>query len=186
MVESSARLFFGVPIPQDAAVEVASALAAGSQHAAGLRFTPPENWHITVRFLGETAAERRAAVDREFSAVRLPPPFSVRLDRWGTFPRPNRAAVFWIGSTVMDGAFSRLNEVAEQASIRAGFDPDPRPYSPHLTLARLRAPVDLRPLLSSLPLTDIVFSVESCVLYRSDSGKGGVKYVMVKRWELPA
>jgi RNA 2',3'-cyclic 3'-phosphodiesterase len=184
MQEGSARLFFGVPIPADVAEQVAVHFEAGSEHAAGLRLTPRENWHITVRFLGQTTAERQQAVEREFSAGPLPPPFRIRLDRWGAFPRPNRAGVFWIGSTVLDGEFARLNELAEQASIRAGFDPDPRPYSPHLTLARLRVPADLRPLIGNLPAIDVLLPVDRCVLYRSESGKGGVRYVALRQWDL--
>jgi 2'-5' RNA ligase len=101
-------------------------------------------FHVTLRFLGAVASEMVADVSGAVrDAVKRMPSFGVSPGGLGAFPRPTRATVLWCG--VDDGA-AALAECArrvEEALRALRFVPERRPFVPHVTLARLRAPQDL-------------------------------------------
>ncbi len=66
------------------------------------------------------------------------PPFSLRLTGLGAFPRPGAATVLWVGVEDATGAVERLAAQCEQAARDVGFEPEERPFHPHVTLARIR------------------------------------------------
>src|SRR5690606_558822 len=107
------------------------------------RVVPPENWHLTLRFLGATPASAAARVVEELEAAPLGAPFEIRLGALGAFPRPARATVLWMGLRAGEGPLGDLAAAVEVAVRRAGIAPEDRPFSPHLTLARLRSPQDV-------------------------------------------
>lgn len=171
MVETVGRLFAAAPVP----VEVRHALA---ERAGGLRIpgkvAPPQNWHITLRFLG---VMDQVAFDRFLAAlagIEGTTPFHIRLDHFGAFPRPSRATVVWVG--VGEGAkgLTHLNEEAEAAAVGAGLPPEERPFHPHLTLSRVRPPADARHLLDEA--IELRWRCDSVVVYRSHLGGGPARY----------
>ncbi|MFI5612834.1 RNA 2',3'-cyclic phosphodiesterase [Amycolatopsis sp. NPDC051903] len=113
------RLFTALRPPADVVAEVAAALgdpAPGS----GLRWSPPEDWHVTLAYYGEADEDERAAFLASALAGR--PALDVRLGGPGTFP-----GVLWL-DVVGEG----LAQLAEAA----GADAEERPYRAHLTLGR--------------------------------------------------
>lgn len=111
------------------------------------RPVPPPNWHITLRFIGpvdEVAYERwLAAMDTTV----IPAPFAVTVRGFGAFPRAARATVLWAG--VESDELARLAAAVDDAADAAGLGREERPFHPHLTLARVRPPADVRSLLES-------------------------------------
>lgn len=105
-----------------------------------LRWVPPDNLHLTLRFLGEitgTQAARVAEAARQ--AARTAMPFSITLAGLGAFPSPRRPRVVWVG--IADGA-DRLTALAgalEEEIVHRKFPREPRSFQPHLTVARVRA-----------------------------------------------
>ncbi|HEX2153410.1 MAG TPA: RNA 2',3'-cyclic phosphodiesterase [Acidimicrobiia bacterium] len=111
------------------------------------RPVPPANWHITLRFIGhveEVAYERWLATMDQAPA---PAPFDLALRGFGAFPRAARATVFWTG--VESAGLPRLAAVVDDSAETAGLGQEERPFHPHLTLARVRPPADVRPLVES-------------------------------------
>lgn len=103
------------------------------------RLVPPPNFHITVRFVGKVDP---VAYDRLLAALATRPlvePFRMRLGGLGAFPNPRRATVVWVGVEA-DPALDDLAMIVEDAVVSAGFDPEERPFVPHLTVARVRPP----------------------------------------------
>lgn len=138
------------------------------------RLVPPENWHLTVRFLGSVD---RVTYERFLSGlcdVQGVPAFKIGLDRYGAFPRAPKATVVWAGLSEGIVELSRLNEIAEEAAIGAGLSPEDRPYSPHLTLSRVRPPQDVRWLEDEE--LQLEWQCDRLVVFRSHQGRGGVRY----------
>ncbi|MFF4596605.1 RNA 2',3'-cyclic phosphodiesterase [Amycolatopsis sp. NPDC001319] len=111
------RLFTALRPPADVVAAVALSLG---EPGPGLRWSPPEDWHVTLAYYGEADPEERAADLVPALAGR--PAVDVRLTGPGTFP-----GVLWLG--VAGDGLTRLAEAA-------GADQEERPYRAHLTLAR--------------------------------------------------
>ena len=105
---------------------------------ADLKFVEPQNIHITVRFLGNITLNM---VDKVYEAMREVQfvPFTVNIQGLGAFPNPHFPRVVWAG--IREGA-NQLRGIFEQLEphLRGlGFAPDPKGFSPHLTIARVRS-----------------------------------------------
>lgn len=105
-----------------------------------VKWVEPSNLHLTLKFLGPVHASRVPAVLEALTAVEALCPFMVRLVGLGAFPRPRGARVLWVG--VEEGAreLGDLARVVEKALEPLGFVGEGRPFSPHLTIGRLRTP----------------------------------------------
>lgn len=180
-----ARLFLGVEPPEGArrALEAHLRDALGGRTLPG-RAVAPANWHLTLRFLGETPPERSAALVRALEEADPGPGFTLGFGGLGAFPRPARAAVLWLGVEDGAAALGALAGVAEAAAQRAGFPLETRPFSPHLTLSRIRPPRDVGSIVERVPAFRGRMPVEEMVLFRSHPGPGGVRYEAVERFPL--
>jgi 2'-5' RNA ligase len=174
------RLFTGLEIPQSVVREL-TLLCSGLN---GARWIPKENYHVTLRFIGDidppTAEDAAAA----FAKIRARP-FFARINGLGSFggrkPRALWAAVE--GGPDL-GALYKANESAARA---AGLPPETRKFIPHVTLARLNgqspqrvaAYLEEKGGFSTLP-----FDVDRFVLYSSRPGTGGGPYVIEEVYPL--
>jgi 2'-5' RNA ligase len=181
------RLFLAVELPDDARDRLAVHLrdAPGGGRLPG-RAVAPASWHLTLRFLGDTPPDQRAAVVRAMREADPGAGFTLGFGGLGAFPRPARATVLWLG--VEEGAerLGALAAVAEDAARRAGFAAEERPFSAHLTLSRIRPAQDVRPLLERVPPFRERIRVDAVVLFRSHLGPGGARYEAVERFPLGA
>lgn len=105
----------------------------------GVRWVAPELMHLTLRFLGDTAVARLPAISQALDAVGAAhAPFQLRLDGLGCFPNRRRPRVIWAGlQGDLDDA-SALKEAIDAVLVDLGWDPEDRPFSPHLTLGRVK------------------------------------------------
>jgi 2'-5' RNA ligase len=127
------RLFVAVWPPPGAVDELGRALAEVRTAAPPLRWTIPEQWHLTLAFLGEVADDRRPELERRLARVAARHhPVDVRLSGAGQFG--NRVLVVKLRGDIP--AMKRLAVSAGAAARRAGIAVPDRPYRPHLTLAR--------------------------------------------------
>ena len=182
--DTPSRLFVGIPVADEMRDALERHLAATVGERLPGRAVPPANWHLTLRFLGATDAERRRRVADELSRIEHPPPFGLSFTTLGAFPRAGRAKVLWLG--VGEGAdeLRALAASVEAAAVRAGFAPEPKPFSPHLTLARLRPPADVRPLVENAAPFGGWMRVDAFVLFRSHLGAGAPRYEPLERFPL--
>jgi len=105
----------------------------------GIRPVRPEHLHVTLRFLGDTDEALVGAIERAMrAAVEGVPPFSVGLDGVGAFPTPRKARVVWLGMTGAE-PLGRIASSLERAVVELGFEPEGRPFRPHLTCARVKS-----------------------------------------------
>ncbi len=171
------RMFLAATLPEEARHAMAAHLGdeLGDKRLPG-KPVPPPNWHLTVRFLGSTEPTPAEAISAHLDQHLMVEPFRLRLTGLGGFPRERKASVLWIG---IDGDLEPLSELAaecERAAVSAGFEPEGRPFHPHLTLSRIRPPSDVRKLVDEIPAAGIKFDVDAVTLYRSILGSGPARY----------
>lgn len=185
MGEDQERLFLAVELDDITRHAIAAHLDATleGERLPGRR-VPAENWHITLRYLGSTTTVQRDLVLAYLDHHLAVDPFRIRLVGLGGFPRESKASVLWLGIASGAESLGRVAAICEMAAIEASFEPEGRPFHAHLTLARLRPPVDIRPLVESVPPIRHAMDVTAVTLYRSILGKGAAKYEVVDRVEL--
>lgn len=173
-------VFAAVRPSQDAVLAVAARI--GRLDIPG-RLTPPENWHITLRYLGRVEAVTFERFLHGLAEVGRVPAFRVALGGIGAFPNPRRATVIWIGVTEGDEGLASLAGIAEESAVAAGLEPEERPYRAHLTLARVRPPADVTDLVGDpVPAR---WEVDRMIVYRSiPRGGAGVRYEPLESFDL--
>ena len=126
------RLFVGIGFPLELKLRL-SLLCSG---VPGAKWVDPGNFHVTLRFIGEISEDLAADIDDALSRLRARR-FTLQMAGTGVFGDKPRS--LWAGierSPELVG----LRDKIEQALIRVGLPPEPRKFSPHVTLARLRDP----------------------------------------------
>ncbi|MBY3619329.1 RNA 2',3'-cyclic phosphodiesterase [Acinetobacter sp. CUI P1] len=133
----SERLFIAVKLPSELQQVVADECSKLSQEYHFAKWTHPEDYHITLQFLGDTPKtdipDLILALKQMAEQCR---PFKLSLDNWNTFGLPEAPRVLWIG---VSGELEELNSLAARvhsATVPLGFSAESREYKPHLTVAR--------------------------------------------------
>ena len=174
------RLFTAIALPD----EVAASLLLLQFGVPGARWTTREQLHLTLRFIGEVDGPTANAVDDALTTV-VAARFCLALKGVGQFGGKNPAAL-WAGVESC-AELMHLQRKIESALQRAGLPPEPRKYTPHVTLARLKASPRGRVLdyLSDHGLyASARFEVRGFILYSSVTTAGGSVYRAEKAYAL--
>jgi RNA 2',3'-cyclic 3'-phosphodiesterase len=174
------RLFTALEIPRDAALSL-SLLRGGLP---GARWVDVENYHITLRFIGDIEGHVADEIANALDRVRRPS-FSLALSGVGAFGSKKPHAI-WAGVTASPDVNALQAEI-ERICQRVGVAADPRKFMPHVTLARLRNPnpVDVAQYLSARGnFSTMPFKVTRFVLMSSRDSVGGGPYVVEEVWPL--
>jgi 2'-5' RNA ligase len=168
------RIFTGLEIPADIG-QTLSMLRGGLQ---GARWIDPDNYHLTLRFIGDVDAVIAREIASLLGRVNRKP-FDVRLDGLSSFGGKRPRAL--VATVAPSPSLLELQAEHERLIRRAGLEPEGRKYTPHVTLARLRDA-------SSRQVADylagcgyfppVSFRVERFVLYSSRASTGGGPYVI--------
>lgn len=187
----SLRLFIAVELPAD----VRAALARLQERLKALdrdrivRWTSIEGVHLTLKFLGETPADRLDALEAGLrGAAARSGAFALRMEGVGCFPNTRRPRVVWAGVRGDLATLSALQERVERAIAPLGFPRENRAFSPHLTLGRARQgapPAALAALgahmerVASAPERGPEWRVAAVSLMRSDLRPSGAVYTQL-------
>jgi RNA 2',3'-cyclic 3'-phosphodiesterase len=175
------RLFVAVDVPRSAKDHLATAIAPFRDRVPA-RWTGSDGWHVTLKFLGTTWPRLVDTVrDAVTSTAQQAVPFESSLTEVGVFPSPGRARVVWAGLTDPDECLGRLASSLDEV-LAEDFTPETRAFTPHLTLARLNPPRNIRefaPDLVGLSVESDPFPVDRLVLYRSHLSPRGASYEAV-------
>ena len=176
------RLFTAVDLSPEVQESLARLLDA-LQPSASLRWSRIENLHLTLKFIGEWPEPELGALQEALRGVPRPAPFDTRVSGLGYFPNERAPRVFWAGVQAPD-ELVRLAGDIEQALAPLGVAAERRPYSPHLTLARIQpgTPLDrFRQAVQGLPTQDFgVFRSDRFHLYLSRPGPSGSVYTRIE------
>ena len=176
------RLFTGLEIPAD----VAQALAVLRGGLPGARWIDSENYHLTLRFIGDIDDVMAHEIALMLGKVRRGG-FELRLDGLLSFGgRKPRAVVATLGPSQ---AVMELQAEHERLMQRVGLEPEGRKYIPHVTLARLRESSSRQVadyLALRAPFRSPPFTVSRFVLFSSRASVGGGPYVVEATYPLAA
>jgi 2'-5' RNA ligase len=147
------RLFVAITPSAAALDELDTAVVPLRAAWPGLHWTHPQSWHVTLAFLGEVEEPvvTRLAERLERAAGRLAGPELV-ITGGGAFPSVARGRVLWTGIRSDQEVLRRIHKSVAAGARKAGApsSDEGRRYRPHITLARAREPVNLRPLVDAL------------------------------------
>jgi 2'-5' RNA ligase len=179
------RLFTGISLPETLRARVAD-LLAGLRVAAAVHWSPPENLHITLKFIGHWPDEDVNKLEAALAAVRCPP-IEIRIAGFGFFPNARRPRLFYAGVHA-DDTLAALAKSLDDAAAALGCAPENRPYSPHLTLARIKSNDDVKSLIKRSEVAEDsyigTFAADRFHLYQSKPGPRGSVYTPLATYPL--
>lgn len=186
------RLFLAIALPNCVRSRLAESVRAVAGRTKAVRWVPSENVHITLKFLGDTSPDRRAAVEsameRVVSKVRS---LSLAITGVKVVRRRRRPHMVWAIVADSDEQLLRLHGRTDRLLGRDGFARETRSFSPHVTLARVRegiSPLEERVLVewaSGLrEIKPLAFTVDKVDLMKSELKPRGAEYTLCKRFEL--
>ena len=174
------RLFTALEIPRDAALSL-SLLRGGLP---GARWVDVENYHLTLRFIGDVEGHVADEIANALDRIRRPA-FSLMLSGVGAFGSRKPHSIY-AGAAASPDLHALQGEI-DRLCTRLGVDADPRKFTPHVTLARLRnsSPIDVAHYLSARGnFSTAPFRVGRFVLMSSRDSVGGGPYVVEEAWPL--
>lgn len=135
------RTFIAIDLSPEIKNRLTAAVKQLKPLATGIKWVAPENYHLTLKFLGEVAEPRveviKAVLDELVGKYQK---FSLVARGTGSFPPgQSRMRVIWVGLEAGPELLSIQAEL-EEALSRQGFEREERPFSPHLTIGRAREP----------------------------------------------
>jgi 2'-5' RNA ligase len=178
------RTFVAVEIPDHLRIAVRDSTATLRRENDRVRWVPPENMHLTLKFLGEiNERQLREVQEATAEAAKEHPPFELSLGPVGAFPNLSRPRVVWIGLQGGVEALGRLASCLENLLERRGFARERRPFRAHLTLGRARRPGPLEGV-SAVTVPTGSFLIESVVVMESQLRPQGAQYRVIDSYPL--
>lgn len=175
------RCFVAIELPEHIRDRLAELQQQLTPLAREIRWTRPEQIHLTLKFLGEMPDDRVA----ELCAVVVAAagglgPIPLEVSGLGCFPPRGGARVVWAGLEDPSSELARCHDACEEAFAKVGFPPETRPFSPHLTIGRSRDPRGSRQARGTLDgLATFAagsFTATKLTLFESILGRSGATY----------
>lgn len=152
----------------------------------------PQAMHVTLRFLGDITPVQARAIQNRLAAglqgAGLPQTFAVHLQGTGAFPSLKRPSVLWAG-VQLHPHLAKLAQTVESCVVACGLPPESRPFSPHITLGRVKNP--RREDAFAQKLVEIgahfqaILPVRHCTLFESRLTPHGPVYQPLAHFPLP-
>lgn len=175
------RTFVAVLIAEGIRERISSAQLAVKQLAPKVNWVVPENFHVTLKFLGNIREDQLhdicSAVE---TAVDCIDPFEISFSGLGAFPSPRNARVVWAGIKDGAGQLSDLAGAVENELAKLGFEREDRPFRAHVTIGRVKDTKSIRKLPEGLREANAqdfgTQRVESVCIMQSELSREGPKY----------
>lgn len=185
------RLFWAVNLPVETKKKLSGIMYKLKDIPCDAKWVEEENLHFTLKFLGNVEVSAVPALaDAVKAALVGIPAFTVRPLGMGFFPGAVRPRVLWVGLQGELGRLQKIYELINSAHLALGFPLERRPFSPHLTLARLRSGKGSETLVMKVNemSTDVEqigsLKIKSVDLMQSELNRRGPIYTPLARVEL--
>ena len=186
------RTFIALEMNEYLQSHLAGVIRQVAQILPRLNWVNPAGIHLTLAFLGELdAASLEQARQATAAAAQQVKPFSYHLTHIGTFGSPRQPRVVWMGIEEKSTSLSHLHRILNQELAQRDFVTENRPFSPHLTLARVKnalSPDELERLQSILAekrfISSHEYPVNSINVMKSDLLRSGAEYTCLQAYPL--
>jgi 2'-5' RNA ligase len=186
------RAFIAIELPNELRLKLARLVSELRKSGPpGVKWVNPDGIHLTLKFLGGVPAEKLPRITQAIeSSTNGTAPIPLRTEGLGAFPNTRRPQVVWVG---VSGDMTRLTALQKRIDSNLtplGFTPEARPFTAHLTLARMREQVTpeerekLGRLLVASHFEASAFIVEGVSLMRSELRKEGAVYTRLSLSQL--
>lgn len=179
--DDTIRAFVALELSEDGKAFLESVSDSLRRTRADVKWVRPEAIHITLKFLGEIAKDLISDIEQDLTPVfAQQPPFRLTVRGLGAFPNLSRPRVIWAGIHEENPCLSRVAGRVETVLEPRGFAREKRPFSPHLTLGRVRSGKGIGELVDTirqkLDLTGPSFVARRAVLFQSILKPTGAEY----------
>ncbi len=186
------RTFIALERNEDAQHHLAEVIRQMVRALPSIRWVDPSSIHLTLAFLGELSDEQlpKAMQATELASSQISN-FSYSLSKIGIFGSRTNPRVIWMGINETSGTLAQLHAILNKELLQQGFEVDTRPFSPHLTLARIKAPLTYD---EQQRLQDILKRRESAVsreyqvqhvdVMKSELLRTGARYTLLREYKL--
>ncbi len=163
-------------------MEIVESARTSLESAPPIRWIPQENLHITLWFIGGVPEERAAAILAALDHPVDVPPFDLGLGGPGAFPRSGTPRVLWLGVRQGGASLAALHRELATRWRPLGIEPEPRPFSAHLTLGRVKSACNaaqgrgLGAVWQALTADAGTCRVEALTVFQSRLSPGGAAY----------
>ena len=183
------RSFLAIELPKPILGKIEEVQGDLRSTHADVRWVSPEKIHVTLKFFGNIEESR---IDLIFKSIEEPMrdalPFSVRVRGAGAFPSLKNPRVIWMGLADGKEMLISLQKQIEDRLEKIGFEPEDRPFQPHLTLGRMKSSRGKEELVRRMEkYTEEefgAFQVERVVLFKSDLRPSGPVYTLLRELRL--
>ena len=183
------RTFIAVEVPEPVREKLSREIAFMKAGAPLVKWSRPENIHLTLRFLGDV---KETDLEELFEAVResveAVAPFALEMKGIGAFPNWRHPRVVWAGCGEGEGEATGLAAAVEEACVELGYEPERRPFRPHLTLGRVKQPADAMGLAEAVRGAENkpfgYLDVDEVVVFMSSLRRTGPVYSPMARFDL--
>jgi 2'-5' RNA ligase len=181
------RTFVAIDIPEEIRARIQELMESLRRAPADVRWSRPEGLHITLKFLGEIPVDQVDRVKLSLQSLQSAESVAITITGAGFFPSERAPRVLWLGIEA-GPELGKLAASVERSLLPLGVPKEDRPFSPHLTLGRIRTANGIGPLRDLLtrqePLRMGPFLATEFFLYESQSSSGGSTYRKIARYPL--
>ncbi len=172
------RVFVSVNLPDAVKQELQVAQSRLRSKCKNIRWTAPENMHITLQFIGDYPEKTLHIIHEAMNPImESTKGFDIELGGFGTFPPQGNPAVLWVGVRNGSPFLTALADQVSQALVDAEIPVNAKPFVPHVTLGRRkRSKPAFVPETIQLPLQNTCFPVQSLYLMESQLQPQGPVY----------
>lgn len=178
------RAFIALRLPEEIRASLKALQQELAAAGADVKWVEPHNVHVTLKFLDEiTELQRQAVVQRLRGIGAATPPFVAQLAQPGAFPSWSAPRVIWIGIEPGDQPMSALAAQIDEAAGGMGIAKEPRPFTAHVTIGRVRSARGLRELSAKIRglrwQPPNPWMVSTVTLYQSRLSASGPTYAVL-------
>lgn len=182
------RSFLAIELPRTILNKIEEVQKDLKSSHADVRWVSPEKIHLTLKFFGNVDESRIDPIVKSAEGpTQTTSPFSVTVRGVGAFPHFKNPRVVWMGLVEGKEALISFQKELEKELERIGFEPEERPFQPHLTLGRVKSNRGRDELVGRMEKyreeTFGAFQVERLILFRSDLKPSGPIYTALRAVE---
>ncbi len=183
------RSFLAIELPTDILQRIREVQEELKSSKADVRWVSPENIHLTLKFFGNIEESQIDSIIKTIEQpVRATVPISIGVRGMGAFPSLKNPRVIWVGLTEEGNALISFQKRLDEGLWKIGFQPEDRPFHPHLTVGRLRSNRGKDELIRGVERFRGEgfgsFLVERIVLFKSDLTPKGPIYTALREIRL--